>query len=378
MKLKVGLVFDGSLVKTDGVAQYVLTLGQWLQSQGHEVHYLVGETKRTDLANLHSLSRNLTVRFNQNKVQTPLPASKTKIKKLLQDVSFDVLHVQMPHSPFMAARVVNAAGPKTAIVGTFHIMPASTMVHVGTKVLGLWLTRNLRRFSSFISVSTVAQKFAKQTFGIDSEVIPNTAPLQHFFGAKPFAKYKKTRNVVFLGRLVERKGCQHLLAAVAKLHREGAWPSDAKVIVCGGGSLQLRLTQFVHESDLTGIVDVKGFVSEQDKPRFLAGADVAVFPSTGGESFGIVLIEAMAASRGVVLAGNNPGYASVMQNHPESLLNPRDTDKLAELLLASLTNGAARSKARNWQQIYAKDFTPDVIGKKIIAVYNDALRKQTK
>lgn len=376
--MKIGLVFDGSLVKTDGVAQYVLTLGQWLRSKGHEVHYLVGETDRTDLENVHSLSRNLTVRANQNKVQTPLPANKAKIKKLLQDVSFDVLHVQMPHSPFMAARVVNAAGPKTAIVGTFHIMPASSLVHVGTKALGFWLRRNLRKFSAFISVSEVAQVFSKQTFGIDSVVIPNTAPLERFFDAKPFSTDKKTRNVVFLGRLVERKGCQYLLKAVAKLQRDGAWPSDAKVIVCGGGSLQLKLTQFVHEAGLTDVVDFKGFVSEEDKPRFLAAADVAVFPSTGGESFGIVLIEAMAAARGMVLAGNNPGYASVLQHHPESLFDPHDTDKLAELLLAALTNETTRSQASQWQKTYAQDFTPDVVGKKILALYRDALRKKQK
>lgn len=376
--MKIGLVFDSSLVKTDGVAQYVLTLGQWLQSKGHEVHYLVGETKRTDLDNLHSLSRNLTVRANQNKVSTPLPANKAKIRKLLQEVSFDVLHVQMPYSPFMAARVVNAAGPKTAIIGTFHIMPASTLVHVGTKALGLWLKRNLRRFSTFISVSEAAQAFAKQAFKIESVVIPNTAPLGHFFNAKPFAADKKNRNVVFLGRLVERKGCQHLLAAVAKIHRDGTWPSDAKVIVCGDGSLRLKLTQFVHEAGLTDFVEFKGFISEQDKPRYLASANVAVFPSTGGESFGIVLIEAMAASPGIVLAGNNPGYASVMRHHPESLFDPRDTDKFAELLLSSLSNDAAQRKAHEWQKAYAHDFEPNVVGQKILDVYAQALRKKSK
>ncbi len=376
--MKIGLVFDGSLVKTDGVAQYVLTLGQWLESKGHEVHYLVGETKRTDLDNLHSMSCNLTVRFNQNKIRTPLPANKAKIRKLLQEVSFDVLHVQIPHSPFMAARVVNAAGSKTAIIGTFHIMPASTLVHAGTKVLGLWLRRNLRRFSTFISVSEVAQTFAKQAFGIESIVMPNTAPLHNFFDAKPLAQYKKTRTVVFLGRLVERKGCQHLLKAVAKLHRDGAWPSDAKVVVCGGGSLQLRLTEFVHEAGLTDIVEFKGFISEQEKPRYLASANVAVFPSTGGESFGIVLIEAMAASPGMVLAGDNPGYASVMQYHPESLFDPRDTDKFAELLLSSLSNEAAQHKAHEWQKTYAHEFEPKVVGKKILDVYAQALRNKSK
>lgn len=376
--MKVGLVFDASLDKTDGVAQYVLTLGDWLQRQGHEVHYVVGESKLSDLENVHSLSRNITVRFNQNRIRTPLPAKRTLIAKLIHDTPFDILHVQMPYSPFLAARVVKAAGPKTAIVGTFHIAPASKLVSVGTWALGRWLRRNLQRFSAFISVSSVAQTFSKKTFNIDSEIIPNTAPLENFFGAKPFAKYKPYRTVMFLGRLVERKGCQHLLAAVAKLHRDGAWPSDAKVVICGSGPMQLALTRLVHESGLTDIVDFEGFVSEADKPRYLASADVVAFPSTGGESFGIVLVEAMAASPGVVLAGNNPGYVSVMQHHPESLFNPRDTDKFAELLLHWLSNEDGRKKAHDWQSVYAHQFEPAVVGEQILAVYNRALRKKSK
>ncbi|HZM63542.1 MAG TPA: glycosyltransferase family 4 protein [Candidatus Saccharimonadales bacterium] len=376
--MKIGLVFDASLDKADGVAQYVLTVGNWLERQGHEVHYLVGETVRTDLPNLHSLSRNVTVRFNQNRISTPLPAKLEPIKKILSDVPFDILHVQMPYSPLLAARVVKAASPKTAIVGTFHIAPASKMVNVGTRVLGWWLRRNLTRFSSFISVSEVAQEFAHSFFGIDSEVIPNTAPLEHFFDAKPLSKYKKNRIVMFLGRLVERKGCHHLLAAVDKLQRDGAWPSNTKVVVCGAGPMHLALSEQVHRAGLTDIVDFEGFVTEADKPRYLASADIVTFPSTGGESFGIVLLEAMAASPGVVLAGDNPGYTSVMHHHPESLFNPRDTDKFAELLLSWLSNKTARSKAHAWQEEYAHQFEPDVVGQKIMAVYQQALRKKRK
>jgi phosphatidylinositol alpha-mannosyltransferase len=199
-------------------------------------------------------------------------------------------------------------------------MPASWLVSIGTRCLGWFLHRNLKRFDATLSVSTAAQRFSHQAFDIASQVVPNTAPFEHFYHAKPFMEYKDVQTVVFLGRLVERKGCQHLLAAVAKLNRDGTWPDKTKVVVCGSGPLELKLTAFVHEQGLTEIVEFKGFISEADKPRYLASADVAIFPSTGGESFGIVLIEAMAASRGVVLAGHNPGYASVMHAHPEVCL----------------------------------------------------------
>ncbi len=95
-RLKIGFVLDDSLDSTDGVQQYMLTMGRWLQKKGHEVHYLVGHTRRPDIANIHSLSRNITVRFNQNRMSIPLGASRRHIKQVLMREQFDVLHVQMP------------------------------------------------------------------------------------------------------------------------------------------------------------------------------------------------------------------------------------------------------------------------------------------
>src|SRR4051812_41321546 len=103
--LKIGFVLDDSLDKPDGVQQYVLSMGEWLRSQGHDIHYLVSTTTRSDLSNVHNLGRFVTVRFNGNAMGTPLPASGRKIKRLLRDEQFDVLHVQLPYSPFLAHKV---------------------------------------------------------------------------------------------------------------------------------------------------------------------------------------------------------------------------------------------------------------------------------
>src|SRR5665811_763407 len=119
--LKIGLVLDSGLDKPDGVQQYVLSVGEWLRGQGHDVHYLVGETKRRDIEGLHSLSRNIRVSFNGAAGSTvPLWASKRKLLALVAAEQFDVLHVQVPHHPLLAQRIILAAGPDTAIIGTFH------------------------------------------------------------------------------------------------------------------------------------------------------------------------------------------------------------------------------------------------------------------
>src|ERR1700712_493953 len=97
--MKVGFVIDDTLDKPDGVQQYVLTVGRWLAQNGHQVHYLCGETKRGDIPNVHSLTKNAHVRFNGNQLSVPKPANAAKIRQLLDTQQFDVLHIQMPYSP---------------------------------------------------------------------------------------------------------------------------------------------------------------------------------------------------------------------------------------------------------------------------------------
>lgn len=374
--MKIGIVGDDTLDKPDGVEQYILTIGRWLSDQGHEVHYLVGETHRTDLPHLHSLSKNVKVRFNGNRLSIPLPANKRRIRQLLDKENFDVLYVQMPYSPALAGRIVAAAGPRTAVIGAFHILPNNKLADLGTRLLRLWLSRNLKRFDKFLSVSTAAQAFSKDAFRIDSEFVPNASPLKPFFEAKALPQYKGVLTVLCHGRLVERKGCAHFLAAVARLHRAGDWPKGAKVLISGAGPLEEKLRQFVKAQGLADFVEFFGFISEADKPSILASADITVYPSISGESFGIVLLESMAAGRGAVLAGDNPGYASVMQPRPDSLLNPLDEKAFATKLLRYLQDAKLRADAHAWQQRYVKQYDVPVVGKKLVALFEEALHKR--
>jgi len=375
--MKIGLVLDDSLDKSDGVQQYVLSIGRWLAEQGHDVHYLVGETKRTDIPNIHSLSRNVNVRFNQNRMAMPLPARMKTIRELLKREQFDVLHVQVPYSPWLAGRIIKAAGPETAIVGMFHILPYSKMVTAANHALARWARAqgSLRRFDALMATSRPAADFAKRTLRIPATVVGLPIDISKFAGAKPFEQYAKGRTVMFLGRLVERKGCQYLLRAVHRAIRAGQWPDDARVVVCGAGHMADELKAYVARHGFADRVEFTGFIAEADKPRYLASADVLVYPSTGGESFGIVLLEAMAASNGVVLAGNNPGYASAMAPRPESLFDPRDTAAFADLLVRTLQDKKAAKQAVAWQRQHVQQFDVAAVGERTLEVFEQALRR---
>lgn len=375
-RLKIGLVLDSGLDKPDGVQQYVLAIGEWLKSQGHDVHYLVGETHRTDIEGLHSLGRSIKVRFNGNDGSIPLYASKSNLKALMRSERFDVLHVQVPHHPLLAQRLILAAGQRTAVVGTFHVAPYTSMVTAGNKLLGIWLRPSLRRFDKIVSVSAAAADFARQTFGISTDVLPNVIDYARFHSAEPLPEYDDAvPTVLFLGRLVPRKGCQLLLEAVARLVDRGDLPRF-RVVICGRGPLESRLRHFVDRHGLRDVVTFTGFVSEEDKPHYYASADIAVFPSRGGESFGIVLVEALAAGRAVVLAGDNPGYGSVLASQPRLLFDTNDADVLADKLAYYLRHKVQRQQMAVWGAGFAKEFDVSAVGAKLVDIYRQALHKR--
>lgn len=374
-KLIVGLVFDDSLDRPDGVQQYVQRVAEWLTNQGHEVHFLVGETMRTDLANVHSLSRNLRVRFNGNTMSMPLPTSKGVLKKVLAEHKFDVLHVQMPYSPFMAGRLMKLADSKTAIVGAFHILPYSRLVVFANRLLGWANWRSGKRLDAVMAASPPAQAFARRLYGYECQVVPNPVRVSDF-SPTIAPKENVIPRIVFLGRLVERKGARHLLEAVAYLRENHLYDGPFEVVIGGKGELFEQLQHFVRQVGLKDIVSFPGFIPEVEKAALLESADIAVFPSVSGESFGISLLEAMAAAPGVVLAGNNPGYASVMHGLSDRLVEPLDTPIFARMLADWLGDAGRRTVAAAEQRQYVQQYDIAIVGEQIEKVYEEALRSK--
>jgi phosphatidylinositol alpha-mannosyltransferase len=375
--MKIGFVLDDSLDKADGVQQYILTLGRWYTTLGHQVHYLVGQTRRTDIPHVHSLSHNLSVRFNQNRMSTPFPASGRKIQKLLDTEQFDVLHVQVPYSPFLAAKIIKRAPALTAIIGTFHVVPFSRLQSLSARLLGLYLFHNSRRFDKLVGASRPAAKFARKTFHIKAPVVTNTVDTALFSGGKKMTKYDDGKiNIVFLGRLVERKGCQQLLEALSLLHDKHQL-GNVRVIICGKGPLLPSLEAYVETHHLGSIVHFVGFINEADKPDYLASAHLAVFPSLGGECFGIVLIEAMAGGSEVVLGGDNIGYRSVLGARPDQLFDPLNSVAFAATLKHFILSGQARKRAQRWQLNDVKQYDVVAVGKQLLDIYEAMIAKRS-
>lgn len=324
--MTIGYILDDSLDRGDGVQQAVLAIGEHIRTIGHDVHYIVAQTERTDIPNIHSIGSYFSMKFNGNSVRTPKPASKTTVQNLFDNVSFDVLHVQMPFSPFLAARVLNAAPKNVRKVGTFHILPYNFLSSTGTKLLGMATRSTIQSLDQCYAVSEPARLFMEKAYGVKGSVLPN--PVDYSF----FHRYKRQAHdknrIVYVGRFDERKGVRQLVEAFARLPE--SLRSHTELIMVSKGPLhdvvQARAKQLGIE------VSFPGFVSAEEKAQYLANADVAVFPSISGESFGIVLTEAMSAGATVTIGGNNPGYASVLEPWPEVLFNPKNIAAFSDIL----------------------------------------------
>lgn len=376
--MKIGFVLDDGLNKPDGVQQYILTLGSWYRQNGHEVRYLVGQTTRTDIEGVYSLARNVKVRFNGNRLSIPLPASSSKIKHVLDKEKFDVLHVQTPYSPLFGAKVVYLADSKTVVVGTFHILPFNILTQFGTPLLGFCLRRSLKRFDYFVGVSAPAVEFAKKSFRINCKVVPNSVLIDQFRPAKSDLQrqYNDSINLLFLGRLVPRKGCQQLLKALVILQNSNSLPERLQINICGDGPMRQELTKYAKHHNLQDKITFHGFVSQQQKVDFMQQADIAVFPSLSGESFGIVLIEAMAAGSGVVLGGNNPGYQSVLEDLPTSIVDAHQPKVFAEELISLINQPEKRRQLHELQQQHVQQFDTTIVAKQLLDIYQSCKKSR--
>lgn len=370
--MKIALVIDDTLDKTDGAQQVVLALGSWLRHHGHVVHYLVADTKRTDIPNVHSLGRFVSLRLNKNNVRTPLPASKAKIKALMDREQFDVVHVAMPYSPLLGELVIRSIPKSTALIGSFHTHPASNALHQSHKVLSLVLARTLKRFDYVTAPSEATVHFARKAYGLVTHYLPNPIILKDFSSGKPLKAYdRKKLNIVFLGRLVRRKGVLELIKAYNAISEESA--EKTRLIIGGKGPFKDKAKSLVKTGrDVT----FAGFVSEKDKADFLASADIAVFPSTAGEAFGNVLVEAMAAGAGVVLGGDNPGYHGVLGAQPYLLFNPSDINAFSEHLEMFINDAKLRERMHEWQATTVGQYGISVIGENLTKIYTDVLHER--
>jgi phosphatidylinositol alpha-mannosyltransferase len=376
----VAFLYDDSLDRHGGIPQYLATLGEGLVRRGHRVSYLVGSSSidRLGAGEVYSLARNVDVHFNGSCGTMPLLSRRRDIDEVLASRVFDVVHVQVPYSPFMAARVIRRLDASVAVVGTFHVNSELALPRIGARLLAAVTRRSLTRFDQMMCVSEVAARFARCWFGLaGTQVVPNMvdgAALRSMatMGRPPDVARPQ---LVFVGNLVPRKGLETLLGAMPAI---AAVHPDVMLTVAGGGPLRPRFERWVADRSLNAHVRFAGTVSEAEKAALLGFADIACFPSRYGESFGIVLLEAIAAGAGVVVAGGNAAYAEVLHETPLALTNPNDAGDLAGTLLRFLADPKLRQRVAARQREIAARHDIEVVTDRVLSVYSAAMQRRSR
>lgn len=372
---RVGIVYDDTIDRYGGIPLYVTTLGHALIQRGHHVEYLVGSSEAAEVASapVHSLARNVRVRFNGNALSMPVWSRKRDLKRVLGAGRYDVLHVQVPYSPLMAGRLLTRIDPGCAVIGTYHVASDRMLPAVGARLLRTLKLASAPRFDEIISVSRVAAEFAAKWSRIEARrIVPNMLDLSSIRGRVP-SLCDIRADIVFVGRLVPRKGVRQLIDAVGLLDEGRERPT--RVAIIGDGPLRGRLQRHVRAIGLSDRVAFLGSVDDQRKLAALSQAKIACFPSLFGESFGLVILEALAAGADAVVAGDNPGYRNLLGD-ADALVDPDDAVEFASKLRLLLEDKHVRRRLGARQRRLLARYDSEVVVDEVLEVYRGALARR--
>ena len=376
-RLKIGMVAPYEYPYPGGVSEHIYYLSQTLQERGHEVVILAACPEDKELPENVIRATKSIVKFPFAGSQARLslsPMVYNRAKEILEQYQFDVVHVQEPLTPTLPWAVLLLS--EAINVGTFHAYREVSLTYAAARRL---LDQFMEKLHGRIAVSEAARDYVASYFPGEYKIIPNGIAVERFSSpdVQPIERFNDGRpNILFLGRLEKRKGFKHLLEAFEILK---ARVPEARLIVAGAFDKEAKepYVRYVREH---GIRDVRfvGYVSSEVLPRYYRTCTVYCAPSTGSESFGIVLLEAMAAGRPVV-ATNIPGYRSVLQDGVQGLLVPPEDEKALATALERILLKPEMGRAMGEAGVRrAQEFNWGTVTTQVVDFYHELLQRFPK
>ncbi len=372
--MKIGLVCPYNLTRPGGVQEILLALRKELQKRGHSVK-IVAPRSEGAISDADTIYIGRSTEWNtpmRTKNDFSMATDMELLDEMLEAEQFDILHFHEPWIPFLSVQLASRAskmsgGPVT--IATFHAkLPDTITTRVLEQVIYPYTKPALKFFDVLTAVSSAAADYVGSMTNRDITIVPNGIELYKYHSPRSSTSKSKLKTILYIGRLEKRKGVRYLLEAYATLRTKR---HDVRLLIAGDGDQRDKLERIVETENIPH-VEFLGFVSEDEKRALLTHCDLFCSPAVYGESFGIVLLEAM-ASRAVTVAGNNPGYASVMQGMGRlSLVTPEDTPDFANRLDLLLDDEKLRDLWREWADIYITQFDYPKIADQYEALYEKA------
>jgi len=376
--MKIALVSAYDYAYTGGVNVHISRLEENFTRMGHEVKIIAPSSKPLESRvndDVMVFGRPVAIHASGSVVRVPLSPRllfSRRLRKMLQQENFDVVHIHEPLLPVLATSILHHTSNEL-VVGTFHAFRNRSWGYPFWKPI--ILNRWFNKLDGRIAVSKAAMEFVSRYFPGDYKIIPNGIDLPHFAAdCNPFEEFCDEKlNILFVGRMEKRKGFKYLLSAYEIVKQK--FPM-CRLIVVGPQDRSWRKYQsMAAKRNLKDIV-FTGFVSYDDLPRYYRSADVFCSPATGKESFGLVLLEAMACGKPTV-ASDIAGYAGVISDGIDGLLvKPQDVEALAEALLKLLHDEPLRKQMGAKGEIKARDFAWETIAQRVMEYYQDLLHSR--
>ena len=366
-KIRIGMVCPYGWDTPGGVQTHMKDLAQYLLGEGHQVSILAPITNENAVMQDYVVNAGKPISIPMNgSVARVLfgPIASSRAKQWIAAGDFDLLHLHEPAIPSLSLLACSAAeGP---LVGTFHV---STPKKKAIYAIGPILEPIVEKLTARIAVSELARSTLKDHFDTDAVVIPNGIAGAKYAQAPIVAEYNDKNVIGFLGRFEEpRKGLQVLLDALAIVSR---FAPDIKLLIAGPGDSAEVLKNV--DSQLRNRIKFVGQLDDAQKASFLRSIPIYVAPNTGGESFGIILTEALSAGTAVI-ASDIPAFKSTLENGEiGALFKNGDAADLARVIVSLLRDKELREQYANKGKSGAQKYDWKVVAEQIENVYEMAI-----
>jgi phosphatidylinositol alpha-mannosyltransferase len=342
--MRICIASDSYYPHPGGVTEHIHHTAIELRRLGHDVKILTGDfgdNQGFDGPDVLRVGRSVLVPANKSFASITVGFSLIRdVKKILRTGDFDIVHTHGPLGPSIP--ILSLICSESVNIGTFH---AATPHIRSYQFLSPAMMPIFKKIHGPIAVSEAARDTIGKYFPGKYRIIPNGVDIERFSPEqKPIPEYDDGRpNILFVGRFDPRKGLKYLLMAMPKIAE--AIP-EVRLLVVGKGFLKNYYQRFL-DPKVANLVEFLGYVEPEHLPRYYTTAHVFCSPATGAESFGIILLEAMASGTPLI-ASNIDGYNGVVDHMEDGfLVPPMDPDSLAQGIIELLRDGALRSRFRD-------------------------------
>lgn len=373
--MKIALISPYDYSYPGGVVAHISNLADNFSNRGHEVKIIAPYSRRVSCnQQLIRGGKPTSVPIGGSIARVALsPTTIPRIKRILDTEKFDIVHIHEPFTPVLPVAALYFSN--SVNIGTFHACHRKPRGYTFFKLLLNWFHHKL---DGRIAVSNSAKDFVCHCFPADYRIIPNGIDWEHFSKppAEPLTKFKDGKfNILFVGRLEKRKGLIYLLKAFSVIKEK--YPNTRLIIVGPGTRLRKAFEKFIVQNNIADVT-FTGFIPYQELPAYYNTADLFCAPSTGGESFGIVLLEAMAAGKPII-ASNIEGYLSVLASGEEGLLvPPQDVSALADGIEKLMADRELRLKMGEKGKLKAEQYAWHRVADKVMDYYLESREKKGK